>query len=95
MQWGGNGQRVRVRMQPPIFRIFNPDTQLAKFDPGGLYQERWIAEITNNPSSTAISYFEAIPKGWKLKPDLVYPSPVVILAEGRQKALNAYENRCF
>ena len=79
----------------PYFRIFNPDTQLGKFDPDGVYQERWIAEIANDPAITATSYFDAIPKGWKLKPDLVYPDPVVTLSQGRQRALNAYENRCF
>lgn len=79
----------------PYFRIFNPDTQLGKFDPDGVYQKRWIAEIANDPTITATSYFDAIPKGWKLKPYLVYPDPVVTLSQGRQRALNAYENRCF
>lgn len=79
----------------PYFRIFNPDTQLEKFDPEGIYQKRWIAEISNSPSATALNFFEAIPKSWKLRSDMVYPKPVVALYEGRQKALNAYENRCF
>ena len=88
------GGWVQARRRP-VFSNFNPETQRAKFDPDGVYQERWIAEIANNPTKTATSYFDAIPKGWKLKPDLVYPAPVVTLSEGRQRALNAYENRCF
>ena len=29
----------------PYFRIFNPETQAEKFDPGGWYARRWIAEL--------------------------------------------------
>ena len=79
----------------PYFRIFNPDTQLEKFDPSRTYQERWIAEISNTPSATALKFFDAIPKCWKLRSDMVYPKPVVTLSEGRKKALSAYEDRCF
>lgn len=28
----------------PYFRVFNPDTQLAKFDPKGIYCRTWLAE---------------------------------------------------
>ena len=79
----------------PYFRIFNPETQLAKLDPDGTYQKRWIAEISSNPGKTAMSYFAAVPKSWKLTPDMVYPDPVIALPEGRQRALRAYQNRSF
>jgi deoxyribodipyrimidine photo-lyase len=79
----------------PYFRIFNPETQIKKFDPGHDYIHRWIAEGTAAPSATALSYFDAIPRSWRLSPDDSYPDPVVGLQEGRKRALAAYENRAF
>lgn len=79
----------------PYFRVFNPVTQLEKFDPSHTYADRWIAEGCAKPSETALSYFQAIPKHWHLSPDDTYPDPVVSLDSGRKAALNAYENRDF
>jgi len=79
----------------PYFRIFNPETQIKKFDPGHDYIHRWIAEGAAAPSATALSYFDAIPRAWGLSPDDSYPDPVVGLQEGRKRALAAYENRDF
>lgn len=77
----------------PYFRVFNPDTQLARFDPGGAYVARWIAEGARQPSETALSYFDAVPHAWNLRPDAPYPAPVVALDEGRKAALAAYQAR--
>ena len=77
----------------PYFRIFNPDTQLKKFDATGGYTRKWIAEGTARPSDTALSYFEAIPRSWRLLPTQHYPDPVVSLPDGRAAALAAYEAR--
>ncbi|MCT4683522.1 MAG: DNA photolyase family protein [Roseicyclus sp.] len=80
----------------PYFRVFNPETQAEKFDPQGRYRRAWLAEITNRPTETALSYFEAIPRRWEMVPDDGYPSaPVVSAAEGRKRAREAYENRGF
>ncbi|MBC7164666.1 MAG: deoxyribodipyrimidine photo-lyase [Roseovarius sp.] len=79
----------------PYFRIFNPDTQLAKFDPEGAYARTWIAEGQARPSETALSYFDAIPESWGLSPGDTRPAPLVGLAEGRRRALAAYEQRTF
>ncbi|NHQ75957.1 deoxyribodipyrimidine photo-lyase [Roseovarius gahaiensis] len=79
----------------PYFRVFNPETQATKFDPDGTYLRRWIAEGQSQPSQTALSYFEAIPRSWKLRPDETYPDPVVGVKDGRARALDAYENRGF
>ena len=79
----------------PYFRIFNPVTQLEKFDPDGIYAKRWIAEGQAAPPETALAYFDAVPRGWKLSPDAPYPAPVVELDTGRKRALAAYENRGF
>ncbi len=77
----------------PYFRVFNPETQLEKFDPEGAYARRWIAEGQAHPPATALSYFEAIPPGWGLSPGDPYPAPVVGAAEGRARALAAYGAR--
>lgn len=79
----------------PYFRIFNPETQVEKFDPKGVYRRRWIAEGRANPSETALSYFAAVPRSWGLAPDHPYPAPVVDLKQGRARALSAYEARGF
>jgi deoxyribodipyrimidine photo-lyase len=79
----------------PFFRVFNPVTQLEKFDAAGLYTRRWIAEGRREPSATALSYFAAVPRSWGLSPGQPYPKPVVDPARGRARALAAYEARGF
>ena len=77
----------------PYFRVYNPDTQAQKFDAGGAYRNRFIAEGRLSPHKDALSYFDAIPKSWGLTPDQPYPNPVIGLAEGRERALAAYSAR--
>jgi len=77
----------------PYFRVFNPVTQLDKFDKGHAYADRWIVEGRLMPSETALSYFEAIPLSWGLSPKDQYPEPIVELSEGRTRALAAYAAR--
>ena len=79
----------------PFFRIFNPDTQLDRFDPDRTYVRRWIAEGQSAPPATALQYFQAIPRAWRLSPDDPYPAPVVALKAGRARALAAYQSRGF
>ncbi len=79
----------------PYFRVFNPATQLEKFDGEGVYRDRWIAEGAAAPSKTALSYFDAVPKSWGLSAGDPYPEPVITLSEGRNRALAAYEARDF
>ncbi|WP_299868982.1 deoxyribodipyrimidine photo-lyase [uncultured Roseobacter sp.] len=79
----------------PYFRVFNPVTQLDKFDPEEDYTGRWIAEGLSQPSPDALSYFDAIPRRWSLSPEAAYPAPVVAADEGRKVALDAYENKGF
>ncbi len=79
----------------PYFRVFNPETQLDKFDPDHAYPKRWIAEGTAPPSPEALSYFKAIPQSWQLSPTDRYPDPLIDLAEGRKRALAAYGGRGF
>ena len=77
----------------PFFRIFNPATQVEKFDPKADYRHRYIAELSRNPGAVARSYFDAVPKSWALDPGRPYPKPLVDLAEGRKRALAAYGER--
>jgi deoxyribodipyrimidine photo-lyase len=79
----------------PYFRVFNPETQLDKFDKNRNYVDRWIAEGRENPSATALSYFDAIPESWNLSPLDKYPAPIVTPAQGRLRALEAYKGRGF
>jgi deoxyribodipyrimidine photo-lyase len=75
----------------PYFRVFNPDLQRKRFDPDGAYVRRWVAEGQARPPATALAYFDAIPRAWGMAPNDAYPAPVVTAAEGRQRALDAYE----
>ena len=79
----------------PYFRVFNPETQLDKFDKNRDYVGRWIAERKSSPHEDALKFFEAIPRHWGMKPDDPYPPPIVSPSEGRSRALEAYENRDF
>lgn len=79
----------------PYFRVFNPVTQLDKFDKNRDYVSRWIAEGYDAPSETALSYFDALPEHWNMAAKDVYPDAIVDPADGRKRALHAYENRGF
>ena len=77
----------------PYFRIFNPATQAEKFDPERVYLHRFVAELCRRPGPEALSYFEAVPRSWGLSALGRYPEPVVSLAAGRDRALEAYGAR--
>ncbi|WP_026757700.1 cryptochrome/photolyase family protein [Sediminimonas qiaohouensis] len=79
----------------PYFRVFNPATQLDRFDPDRRYVRRWVAEGQADPPETALAYFDAVPRRWALSPGDAYPDPVVTPAEGRRRALAAYEHCAF
>ena len=79
----------------PYFRVFNPETQLDKFDRGRDYASRWIAEGRANPHRDALAFFEAAPRAWNLAPDDSYPDPIISLSKGRERALEAYKARDF
>lgn len=77
----------------PYFRIFNPVTQGAKFDPDGTYVRRWVPELGRLPAPL-------IHEPWTA-PALVlreagvafgetYPMPIVDHAKARDRALAAF-----
>lgn len=77
----------------PYFRIFNPDTQLEKFDADREYVARFVAERAMHPGAEALAFFDACPRSWGLAPGVGVPAPLVSLAEGRARALAAYGTR--
>ena len=75
----------------PYFRVFNPETQAAKFDPDGHYRGRFLAEGRPRPRRDALDFFEAAPRSWNLAADQPAPDRVVGLAEGRARALRVWQ----
>ncbi|UUX49758.1 DNA photolyase family protein [Nisaea acidiphila] len=71
----------------PYFRIFNPVLQGEKFDPDGTYTRRWVPELADVPD-------RYLQKPWEApgNPAPDYPAPIVDLAEGRERALAAYQD---
>jgi deoxyribodipyrimidine photo-lyase len=70
----------------PYFRVFNPTTQGAKFDPEGSYVKRWVPELrdldpkfVHEPSTAP----DGVPDG--------YPEPIVDHKEERTEALARYD----
>jgi deoxyribodipyrimidine photo-lyase len=70
----------------PYFRVFNPTTQGAKFDPDGAYVRRWVPEL-RDVDPRHVHDPSAAPDG----PPEGYPAPIVDHAEERREALDRYE----
>jgi deoxyribodipyrimidine photo-lyase len=78
----------------PYFRIFNPVLQGKKFDPDGAYVRKYVPELAGLPDSDIHAPWEAdemtlAAAGVRL--GQTYPRPIISLAEGRARALAAYE----
>lgn len=78
----------------PYFRVFNPESQVKKFDPEGEYIKRWIPELKNVPAK----YFYQMAKfddkkqaecGVVIGKD--YPEPLVDLKETRLRAIDHFK----
>jgi deoxyribodipyrimidine photo-lyase len=70
----------------PYFRVFNPTTQGAKFDPDGAYVRRWVPEL-RDVETRHVHEPAGAPDG--LPPG--YPEPVVDHAAERREALDRYD----
>ena len=66
----------------PYFRVFNPVSQAAKFDPDGDYIRRWVPEL----AGLDVPHIFDPPE-----PPPGYPAPMVDHAEARKAALAAYD----
>ena len=72
----------------PYFRLFNPLSQSAKFDPHGRFLRQWLPELAhlNNRDihdPRAVSGLFGVAE---------YPQPIVDLATSRERALSAFRN---
>ena len=69
----------------PFFRIFNPVLQGEKFDPQGKYVRKFVPELGGLPD-------KYVHKPWAAPdPPKNYPKPIVDLAQGRDRALAAFQ----
>jgi len=79
----------------PYFRIFNPVTQSAKFDPVGEYVRRWVPELARLEAPHIHAPHEApaeLLHAAGVQIGATYPAPIVDLAESRRAALAAYQS---
>jgi deoxyribodipyrimidine photo-lyase len=77
----------------PYFRVFNPLLQGWKFDPDGDYVRRWVPELARLEARHIHAPWEApaeILRAAGVVLDDTYPRPIVDLAAGRLRALEAY-----
>jgi deoxyribodipyrimidine photo-lyase len=77
----------------PYFRVFNPTSQGAKFDPLGGYVRKWCPELAKLPTEFVHAPHEASPEllaeaGVEL--GRTYPHPIVNHARARETALRAF-----
>lgn len=70
----------------PYFRIMNPWTQAARFDPRGEYIKNWVPELRNVPAK---KFGEPPAHGERLASN--YPAPLVDHTTVRRRALELYE----
>jgi deoxyribodipyrimidine photo-lyase len=79
----------------PYFRVFNPILQGEKFDGDGEYVKRWLPELEGLPSKWIHRPWEAtseILKNSNVELGQSYPEPIIDHGEGRDRALEAYED---
>jgi deoxyribodipyrimidine photo-lyase len=77
----------------PYFRIFNPVSQGQKFDPDGAYVRRFVPELAALPDTFLHNPWDApdnILGAAGVTLGVTYPRPLIDLALGRTRALEAY-----
>ena len=77
----------------PFFRVFNPVSQGEKFDPAGAYVRLWVPELAQLPDRYVHAPWTApaaVLEAAGVRLGRNYPAPIVDLAHGRQRALDAY-----
>lgn len=79
----------------PYFRVFNPESQVKKFDPKGEYIYKWVPELKEVPAK----YFSAMDKFTEEKQKEVgvilgkdYPKALVDLKQTRVRAIAHFKN---
>lgn len=76
----------------PYFRIFNPVSQGAKFDPKGDYVRRWVPELAGEPASSIHQPWDGskTPPERAAKTTKSYPAAIVPHMAARKRALEAW-----
>ncbi|MCB8917073.1 MAG: deoxyribodipyrimidine photo-lyase [Ardenticatenaceae bacterium] len=77
----------------PYFRIFNPVSQGAKFDPAGVYVRRWVPELARVPDQYIHAPWEMHPAVQQVTGCIIgrdYPPPIVDHRAVRSQTLAAY-----
>ena len=77
----------------PYFRVFNPLRQAERFDPSGDYVRKYVPELAQIPGKAihepwSLSLIEL--QGYGVNLGESYPTRMIDLSEGRDKALKAY-----
>ena len=73
----------------PFFRIFNPATQAADYDPDGEYVREYVPEL-RDASTDRIHDWPALEESVRRRVAPDYPAPIVDHAEARESALEMY-----
>jgi deoxyribodipyrimidine photo-lyase len=79
----------------PYFRVFNPVLQGKKFDADGAYVRRYVPELRDLPDQYLHCPWEApdaVLRVAGVRLGIDYPTPIVDLVEGRDRALAAYRS---
>lgn len=74
----------------PYFRIFNPLSQSAKFDPDGEYIRAWVPEL-RAVEAAALHDLKKLPP--ERCAEIGYPPPIIDHQVGRERALEAFKAR--
>ncbi|MCQ4288758.1 deoxyribodipyrimidine photo-lyase [Pseudomonas stutzeri] len=72
----------------PYFRLFNPLSQSAKFDPEGLFLRRWLPELADSDTRD----IHSPTKLNDLFKTVDYPPPIIDLPTSRERALSAFRS---
>lgn len=83
-QWSASSGTDSV----PYFRVFNPVSQSAKFDPQGVFLKQWVPEL----AKLSAKDIHNPPLQGGLFATVDYPPPIVDLGKSRQRALTAFKN---
>ncbi|MEJ8474141.1 cryptochrome/photolyase family protein [Roseibium algae] len=78
----------------PYFRIFNPMTQGAKFDPEGIYVRKWVPELKDLDTAYLNAPFDAPDAALEkagVRLGETYPRPIVEHFAARDAALEGYK----
>lgn len=77
----------------PYFRIFNPVTQSENHDPKGAYIRHWVPELAGLSDRDIHQPWKASAAALReagIRIGETYPAPIIDLAFGRQRALDAF-----